>query len=185
MTLAGVLLGRREPKRARCDLVHGIVAARLTLELELAVRAAAIAFEPPRLAADAGGFYALLGGLAEDIGARAERRADGFGLSWITLSGGTLDDLALSIGVLAESLELAGRWEQVVCAVFVFGRRSEPTGRVYWIYNFARGTFYAFVPEDGDRRDSEEEVRLQAAVERDLRLEQDPQRRYPLWGIPV
>ena len=56
---------------------------------------------------------------------------------------------------------------------------------MYLIYNFARASFYAFVPLDADRRDSAQELRLQKAVACDLRLEPDRERRYPLWGIPV
>jgi hypothetical protein len=182
VSIADLLLGRREPRRARADLVLGIAAARLTLELELDARAAAITFDQR---GDADGFHALSASVAEDIGATVERRQDGFGLTWISLSGAGLDDLALSIGVLVESLELAGCWEQVVCAVFEFRKKSNPAARVHWVYNFERGTFYPFVPQDYERRDSEEEARLMAAAEHDLRLERDPQRRYPLWDIPV
>jgi PspAB-like protein len=150
------------------------------------VRAAAIAFEPRGMPGrDASDLDALLQSIAEDAGARTDCRADDFGLRWITLSGASLDDLALSIAVLAESLELAGCWEQVVCAVFAFRKGGDPSVRVYLIYNFERGTFYAFVPQDDARRDSAEEVRLHGAAKYDLRLEQDPQCRYPLWDIPV
>jgi PspAB-like protein len=180
VSLADVLLGRREPRRARADLVQGIAAARLTFELEFDARAAAIAFDPR---GDPDGFGALIASLAEDIGATVERRQDRFGLMWVGLSGAGLDDLALSIGVLAQSLELAGFWEQVVCAVFEFRKKSNPAARVHWIYNFARGTFYPFVIQDGERRNWAEEVRLMAAAEHDLRLERDPQLRYPLWDI--
>jgi PspAB-like protein len=181
VSLADVLLGRREPRRARADLVQGIAAARLNFELELDARAAAIAFDPR---GDREGFDALIASVAEDIGATVERRQDRFGLTWVGLSGAGLDDLALSIGVLAQSLELAGFWEQVVCAVFEFRKKSNPAARVHWIYNFARGTFYPLVSH-GHRRNSAEEARLMAAAEHDLRLERDPQLRYPLWDIPV
>jgi hypothetical protein len=188
MTLADLLLGRREPKRARLELINGIVAARRSFEVELDVRAAAVAIEPQGMSGrgpSPSGLDALLGSIAEDTGAMVERRQDGFGLQWVTFWGGSLDDLALSVGVLAESLHLAGHWDRVVCAAFVFQKASNPAAWVYWIYNFQRGTFYPFVPQRDARRDSEEEARLRAAVEHDLRLERDPQQWYPLWGIPV
>jgi hypothetical protein len=180
LSLAGAVLGRREPKRARADLVCGITAARLTLEIELGlrVRAAAIAFQPPGAPVDD-----LLAGIVDDTGARAGRRDDGFGFTWLTLAGRSLDDLAIAIGVVAEAFDRTGRWEQLVCAVFAF--EDEPRASVYWIYNFARGSFHAFVPRGGDRRDQDAERRLHAAAARDLRLEQDPQRRYAIWDIPV
>jgi hypothetical protein len=131
-------------------------------------------------------FDELLASIGEDTGARTGHRDDGFGLRWMTLRGGSLDDQAISLGVAAESLDLAGCWELLVCAVFAFERkRGDRDARVYWIYNFARGSFYAFVPRDDDRRHSELEHRLEAAVVHDLPLERDPQRRYPLWGMPL
>ena len=92
--------------------------------------------------------------------------------------GGDPDDLPISIGVIAESVEQAGCAEQLVCAVFAFERG------VYLIYNFARAAFHVFVPR-AEGRDTEQEQRLQAALVRDLRLEPDPQRWYPLWGMPI
>jgi hypothetical protein len=180
LSLAGAVLGRRQPRQARSDLVCGITAARLTLEieLELRVRAAAIAFQPPAAPVDD-----LLAGIVADTGARAGRRDDGFGFGWLTLAGRNLDDLAIAIGVVAEEFDLAGRWEQLVCAVFAF--EWEPGTSVYWIYDFARGSFHPFVPCGHDRRDAKAELRLHAAAARDLRLEQDPQRRHPIWDVPV
>jgi hypothetical protein len=191
MSFADFVLGHREPKRARSDLVCGITAARLTFESELGltVQAAAIAFDPPEksgLATIASGLGELLASLAEDTGAMLAWRDDAFGFRWITLSGASPDDLAISISVLAEAFDQASCWEHLVCAVFSFERRrrsSDP--RVYWIYNFASGSFYAFVPRSSRHRDTKEELRLHAAVEHDLRVEPDPQRRYPLWDTPL
>jgi hypothetical protein len=191
LSFAGVVLGRREPKRARSDLVYGITAARLTFEIELGltVRAVAIAFDPPEtsgLVTITTELDELWASIAEDTGAMLVRGDDGFGFRWITLSGASLDDLAISISLVAESLDLAGYWEQLVCAVFAFERKGRSSDlRVYWIYNFARGTFYAFIPRSHGRRDNEEELRLQAAVANELRLERDAQRCHPLWGIPL
>ena len=166
-------------------MVGGIAAARLALEVQfdLSVRAAALAIE--RLATPPG-FDELLGGIAEDTGAVLGRHDDGFGYTWVTLSGRSLDDLAISIGVLAESLHAAGYWEQLMCAVFAFDRQAHGSDApVYWIYNFARGGFYAFVPHGDFNRDSAAELRLHESVSHDLRLEPDPQCWYPLWRIPV
>jgi len=185
VSVAALVLGRREPRRARADVVGGIAAARLTLEVQfdLRVRAAALAFEPLAIPP---GFHELLAGIAEDTGAATHQHDDGFGFRWVTLSGRSLDDLAISIGVLAESLHAGGCWEQLMCAVFAFERRvGSPNAPVYWIYNFARGGFHAFVPRGGSNRDSAEELRLHESVSHDLRLEPDPQCWYPLWRIPV
>jgi hypothetical protein len=183
MSLVGVVLGRREPRRARSELVCGITAARLALETELGltVRATAVAFDPPEPGTVAG-LDEQLAGIAETNGAMLAGSDDGFGFRWIGFWGASLDDLALAVAMVAEAFDEAGRWEQLVCGVFTFGRSSGPD--VCWIYNFDRGGFYAFVSLGEDRRDTEEELRLHAAVAHDLRLEPDPQRRYPVWDVP-
>ena len=175
MSIANAVLGHVAPSRARSVLVQGSDAARITLEVEfgLSTRAAAIAFDP--VTAPSG---ELLRELAETSGAATRREDDRFGLRWVALSGGDPDDLPISIGVIAESVEQAGCAEQLVCAVFAFERG------VYLVYNFARAAFHVFVPR-AEGRDTELERRLQAALARDVRLEPDPQRWYPLWGLPV
>jgi len=175
VNLGAAVLGRVEPSRARSTLVQGSDAARITLEVEfgLLARAAAIAFDPLRTPPGE-----LLTELARSSGAAARREDDRFGLRWVSMSGGDPDDLPIAIGVIAECVEQAGCAEQLVCAVFAFGRD------VYLIFNFARSTFHIFMPR-GEGRDTEHEQRLQAAVATDLRLEPDPQRWYPLWNIPV
>jgi hypothetical protein len=148
------------------------------------VQAASIAFDSPEAAA-IDGLNELSVSIAETTGAMLTEAADGYGFSWITFSGAGLDDLAISISMVAESFDRAGCWEHLVCALFAFERTSGAPA--YWIYNFERAGFYAFVPrENGGRggRDNEEELRLHAAVAHDLRVEPDPQCRYPLWDPP-
>jgi hypothetical protein len=184
MSLGEVVLGRRPPQRARSDLLSGITGARLALESEfgLHVRAAAIVFDQPARAFD-GHRDELVASIAETTGTRLAEAEDGFGFRWIAFAGPVLDDLAISIGMVAESFEATGCWEQLVCALFAFEGVSAPSA--YWIYSFERGGFHAFVPRGRGRRDTELEGRLHAAVAHDLRLEPDPQRRYPLWEVPL
>ena len=184
MSLAAALLGRREPGRARSDLVCGISSARPAFDvLELDAGAAAIAYDAP---AAPSGFHELLAAVGEATGSRTCCRGDSFGLTWVAFSGAGLEDLAMSIGVAAESLDAAGYWELVVCAVFAFEAvATGPGAPLYLVYDFTRGTFYAFVPREDGSRDSPWELRLHAALAHDLRLEPDPLRRYPVWGVPV
>ena len=174
MRVAGVLLGRAEPRRARMTLMQGADAALVTMEAAfgLAVRAAAIAFDPLAVPS-----AELLCELA--AGAGSSRRADDrFGLRWVTVSGGDPDDLPVALGAIAAAVAQAGCAEQLVCAVFAF------EGGVYLIYNFARAAFHVFVPRDDDR-DAERERRIEESLACDLRLEPDPQSRYPLWDLPL
>jgi hypothetical protein len=57
---------------------------------------------------------------------------------------------------------------------------------LYWIYNYKRGAFYPFVPAAGDQqRDTERELVLKAQVGKELPVEQELTRWFPLWGIPI
>jgi hypothetical protein len=54
------------------------------------------------------------------------------------------------------------------------------------VYLYKRGTFYPFAPLPGatERRDNALELRVRAALANDLRIEQDLNRWFPLWGAP-
>ncbi len=55
----------------------------------------------------------------------------------------------------------------------------------YLVYLFKRGTFYPFVPEGHERRDTEQELKLKSLVTDDLTVEADLDRWFPLWDLPV
>jgi hypothetical protein len=184
VSIGELVLGPRAPRRARAGLVHGIAAARLTLAVDLGLRAraAALAFE----ALDTGVRYdELLAAIAEDTGASPAQGADGLGHHWLILSGADIEDMAIAIALVAQSFERAGVWEQLVCAVFAFEPQARASASpVYLVYNLTRGAFYAFVPS-GDDRDVAEERRIQQLLAAELRLEPDAERRHPLWDLPV
>jgi hypothetical protein len=72
----------------------------------------------------------------------------------------------------------------VLCAVFSF--KDERGKRIYWIYNYKRGSYYPFVPATGSQqRDSEREFVLKAQMQRELPIESELDRWFPLWGIPI
>ena len=72
----------------------------------------------------------------------------------------------------------------MLCAVFAFeDSRKRP---LYWIYNYKRGTFYPFAPAAGsEQRDNERELVLKAQIGKELPVEQELERWFPLWGIPI
>jgi hypothetical protein len=184
VSLGEVVLGPRAPRRARAALVHGIAAARLTLEVDLGLRAraAALAFEALDTAVR---YDELVAAIAEDTGVCPAEAPDGLGYRWLVFSGVDVEDLAIGISLVAESFEQAGSWEQLMCAVFAFEPQGDASAvPVYLVYNLARGAFYAFVPR-GDDRDAAEERRVQAVLSDELRVEPDAESRYPLWNLPV
>ena len=63
------------------------------------------------------------------------------------------------------------------------GRVVPSTG--YLVYLFKRGTFYPFVPDGHEHRDSQQEFRLRSLISDDLTVEADLDRWFPLWDLPV
>ena len=55
----------------------------------------------------------------------------------------------------------------------------------FLVYLFKRGTFYPFVPDGHERRDTEQELKLKSLVADDLTVETDLDRWFPLWDLPV
>jgi hypothetical protein len=186
-----LLVGRRAPSRARADFVYGIVDARLTLEIDLGliVQTAGLAFTPLEREnpVRAKALDELVVGVADSIGLKVDRREDQFGLRWIVLRDGPLEELAISIGIVAEELDRARHSRALVCAAFGFGDRQQPDARseTYLVFNFERGSFYPFATSGRCRRNASRERQLAAALASDLRLEREPELWYPLWGIPL
>ena len=90
----------------------------------------------------------------------------------------------VGLNAVSTALEAGGYGDRILAAVFAF--RDEAGKPVYWIYNYKRGAFYPFVPAGGEqRRDNERELRLKAQLEKDLPMEPDMARWFPLWGVPL
>ena len=90
----------------------------------------------------------------------------------------------VGINAVCSALEGGGYGERVLCAVFAFeDSRKRP---LYWIYNYKRGAFYPFAPAGApEQRDNERELVLKAQLGKELPVEQELERWFPLWGIPI
>ncbi|RPJ78771.1 MAG: hypothetical protein EHM20_03095, partial [Alphaproteobacteria bacterium] len=93
------------------------------------------------------------------------------------------------------TLEEHGFEKQILCAIYRFDsepeagtassqERTDGTKAVYWIYNFKQGTYYPFIPLSGKQRNSPLEFKLRADMEREMPIEKNVEKWYPLWGIP-
>ena len=194
MGLLDVVLGRRKQKPASSDRLFAIVTAAVTLEAQLGLQplgVAGIVFKPLETA-DFGEatreLDELLQSAAQDTATKIEHTDDEFGYRWTILKDADFEDLVTAVNVVNESLEAAGYSEQLLCSVFSFrdttagARKSQ---RVYWIFNYKRDSFYPFVPRGEKQRDMESELRLRGAMARELPLEREPERWFPLWDIPL
>ena len=190
MGFLDALLGRRKTKASAPDRLFAITTAYVALEAEHSITtqgAAAIVFQPlptgdfQQIVADV---EATVRGTGQETGTDVQTHDDEFSYKWMILRDQDLEDLAVGINAVSDALEIGGYKDRVLCAVFSF----EDTGGkpLYLIYNYKRGAFYPFVPSGGgQQRDNERELRLKAQIGRELPIEAELERWFPLWGIPI
>jgi hypothetical protein len=190
MGLFDVLRGKRTLAQPAPDRLFAMSTAYVTMETTLGLRSAgraAIVFQP-LATADFDGIVRdmeeVLHGTGSDAGTTVERTDDEYGYRWMILADPDFDDLVVGINAVSSALQAGGYGERILAAVFAF--RDDQDRPVYWIYNYKRGSFYPFVPAGGaQQRDNERELRLKAQIGAELPVEQDLERWFPLWGIPI
>jgi hypothetical protein len=191
MGLFDVIRGKRALKQpAPTDRLFAMSTAQVTLELELglaSVGKAAIVFQPLATADFEGivrDMEEVVRSAGSDTGTTIESRDDEFGYRWMVLVDPDFEDLVVGLNAVSTALEAGGYGDRILCAVFGF--RDQASKAVYWIYNYKRGAFYPFVPSGGaQQRDSERELRLKAQIGKELPIEAELERWFPLWGIPI
>jgi hypothetical protein len=192
MGLFDSLLGRRKLKGPAPDRLFALTTTALDLEMQHEIRsggAAAIVFQP--LAS--GEFQQIVGeveevlkGTGEETGSTVEQHVDDFGYRWTIVRDPDVDDLVVGLNAVAEQLQLAGFGDRLLCAVFAFADGAVPGGKVYFIYNFKRGSWYPFVPAGGaQQRNTERELQVKAMLPQSFPVEAELERWFPLWGIPI
>ena len=192
MGLFDAIIGRRKIAAPAPDRLFAITTAYITLETEHQITTrgvAAIVFQPletgdfERIAAD---MEEVLRGTGADSGSTIQTSADSFGYRWMIVRDPDVEDLAVGINAVSDQLAVDGYADRLLCAVFAFQDASG--ARIYFIYNYKRGTWYPFSPA-GDaaaqERATERELRLRAVIGADLPIEPELDRWFPLWGIPI
>jgi len=194
MGLLDVILGRRKLAGPAPDRLFAISTAYVKFETELGITsrgAAAIVFQPLSSAdfqSIVTDMESVVRGTASDAGVTVDTTDDSYGFRWLVLKGSDFDDLVVGINAVSTSLEAGGYGERVLCAVFAF--EDSQKRPLYWIYNYKRGAFYPFAPApgqgaNGGQRDNERELVAKAQVGAELPVEQELERWFPLWGIPI
>ena len=186
--LDALLGGKKKLKAPARDRLFAMTTAQVTFETSLGLKhrnVAGIVFQPIATA-DFNSIVAeteeLLRGSAEDTGTKVETSEDQFGYRWIVLRDDDFDDLVVAVNVVSSQLEAGGYGDRLLAAVFGFEEDGRP---LYFIYNFKRGAYYPFVPKGERQRDTERELRLKAQVAEELPVEQELERWFPLWDIPL
>jgi hypothetical protein len=183
------LLGRSKPKQAQLDALFGMTGAAITLEASAGMKPtgqAAVCFKPASgqgFAVASEELHDLLDMAVKEAGSTLRVSDDRYGYRWVVLGDPDLEDLVTAVHMVNSTLEQHGFGPQLLCSVFAF---ADPSGkRFHLVYLYKRGTFYPFAPLPGERRDSELELRVRAALGGDLPIEQDLTRWFPLWGLPL
>ncbi len=186
--LDALLGGRRKLQTPAPDRLFAMTTAQVALETELGLthrNVAGIVFQPLATAdfrQMVGEAEELLRGSAEDTGTTVDTSDDEFGYRWIILRDPDFEDLVVSLNTISAQLQSGGYGDRLLCAVFSFEDRGRP---VYFIYNFKRGAFYPFVPTGAKARNNERELQLKAQLASELPMEQELERWFPLWDIPL
>lgn len=190
MKFLDALLGRSRPVKSKLERLFAISTAQITLRLNVGLTTtgrAGICFRPLTSTR----FRDAENELRDltSIGAKSSKTAvsfteDTYGFRWIVLQDEDFEDLVAAMHMVSLTLHEHGFGEQLLAGVFKY--TFEDTRPVYWIYNYKRGAFYPQVPGQAEReRDNAEELRLRSLMEKELPIEKELQRWYPLWGIPL
>jgi PspA associated protein B len=187
-----VLTGKRKLAKPAPDRLFAISTAYVTMETGLGTSTrgtAAIVFQPLATA----DFDAIVRDMEEVVKATATDSGSGttvtssddrYGFRWLVLRGSDFDDLVVGINAVSTALEAGGYGERLLCAVFAF--EDSHKRPLYWIYNYKRGMFYPFAPAGtGEQRDNERELVLKAQLGKELPVEPELERWFPLWGTPI
>ncbi len=184
-----IILGRTRPVASSVENLFSMSTARISLAATLGASPtgrAGITFKPVE-ASDFDAAENELKGLLE-ITAKQSRTSsrmvgDRYGYAWVLFEDDGFENLVAALHMTSLTLREHGFEDQLLAAVFQF--RDSHGREVYWIYNYKRGCFYPFVPLEDQKRDNAYELRLRALMEKEMPLEPELERWYPLWDLPL
>ncbi|MEW5953183.1 MAG: hypothetical protein AB1815_05435 [Bacillota bacterium] len=182
-------LGRTRLPRANLDAFFALTTAQATLQAELGLQAAGkagVCFKPVTSSdyrATEITARELVGLAVQEFNSEITEQDDTYGYKWYVFTDPQFEDLASLVHLVSKTFMDEAYSEQLLTAVFKFW---EPEGRtLYLAYNYKRGSFYPFAPIGDRARDNALEIRLSSLMARELPLEKEPGRWYPIWDCPV
>ncbi|MCJ7443369.1 MAG: hypothetical protein MUO26_02355 [Methanotrichaceae archaeon] len=185
MGLLDSVLGRTRVPEAKTDNLFAIATAAVTMEASLGLKScqiAAICFKPmesSKYDSARNEIDDLLRLSTKETQTKYKIEKDEFGFLWVVLEDKDFEDLVTTIHMISQILIDHGFGTQLLCAVYSF--RNEQ--KTYWVYSFKQGFFYPFVPLDNQKRNNSLEFRLKALMEKELPVEKDIEKWYPLWDL--
>jgi hypothetical protein len=212
MGLFSSLLGKTKPVQSNLDALFALPSASITLQSAAGMSCsghAGVCYKPP----SGQGFEEMqaevVSLLSMDGTGGLRQQEDSYGYQWLVVEDTDIEQLVTRIHLVNSSLSDSGWGPQLLCSVFGLADLPAPdqgavsdsapdalpeivvgpghllTSTGFLVYLFKRGTFYPFVPQGHERRDTEEELKLKSLVADDLTVEMDLDRWFPLWDLPV
>jgi len=181
------ILGKTRLPEAKTDRLFAISTAAVTLEASLGLQpegSAGVCIKPmesSKYEAARAEIEDLLKVSFKESGTAYSIQKDEYNYIWVVLKDKDFDDLVTNIQMVCQILIEQGFGTQLLAAVY----RFQGDATAYWIYNFKLGSYYPFVPAGSQQRDASREFRLRSLMEKELPLEKDEAKWYPMWGMPL
>jgi hypothetical protein len=189
MGLLDTILGRTKPKQPNLDALFSLPSAAITLEAAtdlVPTGTGSVCFRSAEghafsdVEKDVCDLLNTTGG--QDV-PPVEVSQDSYGFTWLVVKrpADQISDLVTDVHAVNSSLADTGFGPQLLCSLVSFRNAQS---KLAIVYLYKRGTFYPFAPTGHERRDNGLEIRVKAAIEGDLKVEQDLTRWFPVWGAP-
>jgi hypothetical protein len=180
------ILGRRKPPRNHLDALFSLPTAAITLQTAagfVPTGAGAVCYREAEGAAFAQTQTDLVALLDNDDDPDLEKSTDQYGFTWLVARQDDMSALVTDLHAINTSLEAQGFGPSLLCSMVTFG---DPAGKsLALVYLYKQGTFYPFVPLEGQRRDNLLEMQVRDLVRTDLPVEPELNRWMALWDAPV
>ena len=127
-------------------------------------------------------------GAKPDIDLQYRTVTDSYGYLWMVLEGKKIEDLLAGITSIDDTVKEKGFSDELLAVVFQFSsNRADSTGdkKYHLVYNYKRDNFYPFVSTGAKTRNTEEEMKIMAAIGEEVPFEKDMALWYPLWDLPL
>lgn len=193
MGFLDTILGRSKPVVANLDALFALPSSAVTLETEggwVPTGQAGVCFKPviessfDQMKSEVSQILTMM---KADHELDVKEVDDSLGYHWMVITEADIEGLVSNVHVVNSGLQEAGFSPQLLCSVFGFkaGPDHPAHQTIYLIYLFKRGTFYPFAPLGGQQRDNALELHLKSLLAKDLKVEEDLTRWFPVWGVPV
>lgn len=185
MKFLDAVLGRSKRPRNNLDALFSLPTAAITLQTAagfVPTGAGAVCYREAEGSAFAQTQADIVQLLDNDDDPDLERSTDQYGFTWLVARQDDMSALVTDLHAINTGLEAQGFGPSLLCSMVGF---KDLTGRTLaLVYLYKQGTFYPFVPLEGQRRDNLLEMQVRDLVKNDLRVEPELSRWMPLWDAP-